>query len=76
MSQPNIPEEDDLLPEYDFSHTVREKHYESYRSGTNAVFLDPDIAKAFKDSAHLNRVLRMLLTLAKEAPDQIEPSVR
>jgi hypothetical protein len=51
MSQPNIPEEDDLLPEYDFSHAVRGKHHESYRAGTNVVFLDPDIARAFKDSA-------------------------
>jgi hypothetical protein len=75
MSQPNIPEED-LLPEYDFSNAVRGKHFESYRAGTNVVFLDPDIARAFKDSAHVNRVLRMLLTLAKEAPDQTEPSVR
>jgi hypothetical protein len=71
MSQPNTPEEDDLLLEYDFSNAVRGRHHESYREGTNVVFLDPDLAKAFKDSAHVNRVLRMLL--AKESPDEKEP---
>jgi len=29
------PEEDDLLPEYDFSNAVRGKYYERYRQGTN-----------------------------------------
>jgi hypothetical protein len=34
-------------------------------AGTNVVFLDPDIAKAFKDSESVNRALRLLLDLAK-----------
>ena len=63
---------DDLLPEYDFSKGVRGKHHEAYKAGTNVVFLEPDIARVFKDSAEVNRVLRLLLNLAKEsaAPDQ------
>lgn len=59
------PEEDDLLPEYDFSGAVRGKYYESYREGTNVVLLDPDVAQAFKDSESVNRALRLLLDLAK-----------
>jgi hypothetical protein len=56
---------DELRPEYDFSHGVRGKHYEAYRAGTNVVFLDPDVAKAFADSASGNQALRLLLQLAR-----------
>ncbi len=56
---------DEMRPEYDFSHGVRGKHYESYRAGTNVVFLDPDVAKAFADSTSVNQVLRLLLQLAR-----------
>lgn len=67
MSQaPNSTKDDDLRPEYNFSGGVRGKHYEAYRKGTNVVFLDPDVARAFKDSASVNRALRLLLNLAKE----------
>ena len=66
MSQEVNPKTDDMLPEYDFSRGVRGKHYEAYRAGTNIVVLDPDVAKAFPDSASVNRILRLLLQLAKE----------
>ena len=67
MSQMVNPDEDeDMLPEYDFSHGVRGKHHEAYKAGTNVVFLEPDIAKVFKDSDSVNRVLRLLLNLANE----------
>lgn len=63
---PNSKKDDDLRPEYDFSGGVRGKHYEAYRKGTNVIFLDPDVARVFKDSASVNRALRLLLNLAKE----------
>jgi hypothetical protein len=63
---PNPDQEDDLRPEYDFSGGVRGKHHEAYRKGTNVVFLDPDVARVFKDSESVNRALRLLLELAKE----------
>ncbi len=56
---------DEIRPEYDFSYGVRGKHYEAYRAGTNVVFLDPDVAKVFADSASVNQVLRLLLQLAR-----------
>jgi hypothetical protein len=62
------PEEDDLLPEYDFTGAVRGKYYQRYRQGTNLVILDPDVAQAFKDSESMNRALRLLLDLAKQVP--------
>ena len=60
------PEDDDLLPEYDFTGAVRGKYYERYRQGTNVVLLEPDVAQAFKDSASVNRALRLLLDLAQQ----------
>jgi hypothetical protein len=64
------PEDDDLLPEYDFSGAVRGKHYERYQQGTNVILLDPDVAQAFKDSESVNRALRLLLNLAKQEVPQ------
>jgi hypothetical protein len=62
-------ESSEMRPEYDFSEGVRGKHHESYREGTNVVLLDSDIARVFRDSASVNRALRLLLDLAnKEVP--------
>lgn len=58
--------DDDMRAEYDFSTGVRGKHHKAYQAGTNVVFLDPDVAKVFTDSTSVNRVLRLLLRLAKE----------
>jgi hypothetical protein len=63
---PDADQEDDLRPELDFSGGVRGKHHEAYRKGTNVVFLEPDVARVFKDSESVNRALRLLLELAKE----------
>lgn len=66
-------EEDTLRPEYDFSTGVRGKHHEAYRSGTNVVLLDPDVAEVFKDSASVNAALR---TLTEVARAQVHPTPR
>lgn len=65
MSQPNNRGDSDLRPEYDFSRGARGTHHEAYRAGTNMVLLDPDVAKAFPDSASVNRALRRLLEVAQ-----------
>jgi hypothetical protein len=57
-------EDNDMRPEYDFSKGVRGKHYRAYQEGSNVVFLEPDIAKDFKDSESVNHALRMLMELA------------
>ncbi len=55
MSQETNPKTDkDILPEYDFSHGVRGAHHEAYKAGANVVFLEPDLAKVFTDSAQVN----------------------
>lgn len=60
--------EDELRPEYDFSNMtggVRGKYVERYRTGTNLVLLDPDIAQAFPTDASVNEALRLLLQIAQ-----------
>ena len=57
--------DDAMRPDYDFSQGVRGKHYKAYRAGTNVVFLEPDIAVAFPDSASVNQALRLLVRLSK-----------
>jgi hypothetical protein len=51
-----------MLPEYDFTGGVRGKYYERYKQGTNVVLLEPDVAKAFHDSATVNAALRQYLS--------------
>ena len=75
MNQRVDPEDDeDVLPEYDFTSGVRGKHHEAYKAGTNVVFLDPDVARVFTDSASVNRALRLLLNLAKESAPTNKPA--
>jgi len=60
--------EDDLRPEYDFSKMqggVRGKYTERYRTGTNVVLLDPDVAQAFPTSDSVNEALRLLMQIAQ-----------
>ncbi|KFO66264.1 hypothetical protein ER57_18495 [Smithella sp. SCADC] len=60
---------DELRSEYsfDYSKAVRGKYYKRILAeGANVVMLEPDVAKAFTDSAAVNDVLRSLLDLTKE----------
>ncbi|MBE9141130.1 hypothetical protein IQ254_28680 [Nodosilinea sp. LEGE 07088] len=60
--------EDELRPEYDFAQMqggVRGKYVERYRSGTNLVLLDPDVAQAFPNDAAVNEALRLLMQIAQ-----------
>jgi hypothetical protein len=66
MSQASNRHPDELRPEYNFSDRVRGKHHAAYRTGTNVVVLDADVAKAFPDSASANRALRLLLEIAEK----------
>jgi len=59
---------DDLRPEYDFdySRAVRGKYCKRLlEEGANVVVLDPDVAKAFSDSARVNEALSSLLDLSR-----------
>jgi hypothetical protein len=58
----------DLAVEYDFSRGVRGRYATRYADGTNLVVLEPDVAKAFRDSASVNQALRGLLGRAGHDP--------
>jgi len=64
------PKSDDLRPEYhlDYSKAVRGKYYKRIlKEGTNVVVLEPDVAKAFPDSASVNIALRVVLKAGQAA---------
>jgi hypothetical protein len=59
---------DELRPEYelDYSKAVRGKYFRQLlKEGANIVVLEPDVAKAFGDSAAVNDALRSLLDLTR-----------
>ena len=59
---------DEMLPEYDFSKGERGKYAERFVEGTNLVFLQPDVAREFPDSQSVNDALRSYLKLRKNKP--------
>jgi len=61
---------DDLRPEYNFDYSkgVRGKYYKQIlKEGANIAVLEPDIAKAFPNSAAVNDALRVVLKAGKAA---------
>jgi hypothetical protein len=70
---------DELRPEYnfDYSKAVRGKYYRRLlKEGANVVVLEPDVAKAFRDSAAVNDALRALLAVARSSRRQTLRSTR
>jgi hypothetical protein len=57
----NRIDDDDILPEYDFSGSVRGKYAKRYAEGTNLILLEPDLAAEFPDSKAVSRALRAYL---------------
>jgi hypothetical protein len=59
---------------FDYSKAVRGKYYKRLaKEGSNVVVLDRDVAKAFPDSAAVNKALRSLLKTRRArrpAPEQ------
>jgi len=59
---------DELRAEYDFDYSkaVRGKYYKRLlNEGANVVVLEPDVAKAFGNSAAVNDALRSLLDITR-----------
>ena len=62
--------EDELRPEYDaavLKNGVRGKYLAQYRSGTNLVLLDADVAKAYPTAEAVNEALRRLMQSGETA---------
>jgi hypothetical protein len=60
MSRADIPDE------IDFSGGKRGVYATRYAAGTNVIVLDPDVARRFKTSEQVNRVLRAFIDAASE----------
>ncbi len=60
-----MPDDPDMLEEYDFSKGVRGKYTAKYSEGTNVVVIDPDVAKYFPDHDSVNAALRSFLSIVK-----------
>lgn len=63
--------EDELLPEYNFAQmqeVVRGKYVERYRTETNLVLLDPDVAQAFPNAQAVNDELSEIINPDCPAP--------
>ena len=56
---------DEILPEYDFSKARWNPYATRYKQGTNLVLLEPDVARDFPDSASVNEALRALKAITK-----------
>jgi hypothetical protein len=59
---------DDMRAEYDFDYSkaVRGKYYRCLlKEGASVVVLEPDVAKAFRNSAAVNEALRSLLRMSE-----------
>ncbi|MBM4032933.1 MAG: hypothetical protein FJ291_14255 [Planctomycetes bacterium] len=60
---------DDMRPEYEFDYStaVRGKYCRRLlKEGANVVVLDPDVARAFRNSVAVNEALRSLLRMSEE----------
>ena len=58
----------DLRPEYDFDFSTAERGRYARRlkvEGSNLVLVEPELAKAFPDSASVNAALRSVVEFAK-----------
>lgn len=57
---------EEMLPEYDFSSGERGKYAKQYAGGTNVVLLSPDVAEAFPNAEAVNNALRALVDIARQ----------
>ena len=67
MEREGSSQDADIRREYDFERGVRGKYAQRYAEGTNVVVLSPDVAKAFPDSASVNKALRALIDIARDS---------
>jgi hypothetical protein len=60
-----MPEDSEMLEEYDFSQGIEGKYARKYAEGTNVVVIDPDVAEIFPDHDSVNQALRSLAEIIK-----------
>ena len=70
--KPKTPhdDKDEMRPEYEFDFSAAERGRYAARlktEGSNLVLVEPDLAKAFPDSASVNAALRAVVEFAQVA---------
>lgn len=60
--------EDQISPEYDFSHARPNPYAARFQTGATVVALDADVAEIFPDAAAVNDALRALVKIANGPP--------
>ncbi len=56
---------DEILPEYDFSHSRPNKYASLYQKGGLVVTLDPEIVSVFANATEVNDALRSLAQIIR-----------
>lgn len=60
--KPKVSTVNEMRAAYDFSKGVRGKYHQRLlKEGSNVVILEPDVAKAFPDSAAVNEASRVVI---------------
>jgi hypothetical protein len=71
-------DEDDLLPEYDFSKGVRGKHHQAYRQGHSVTISHKDGTTTTQDFPPPSTIAQLtaenLIALPQSITDEIEPN--
>ena len=57
---------DEILPEYDFTHSQPNKYASRYAAGSIVVVLEPDVAAAFPTAGQANEALRALAGIIRK----------
>jgi hypothetical protein len=57
---------DEVLPEYDFSHSSPNKYAARYTAGGTVVVLEPDLAAVFPDADEVNEALPALAGIIRK----------
>lgn len=63
----SVEDPEDMLPEYDFTNSVRGMFANSIPKGSRVVLLDPDVAEVFPTQEAANEALRDLATIIHRA---------
>jgi len=64
---PIVRDDDEMLPEYDFSGGVRNKYAKTFGRSPNIRILAPDLLEIFPDSESVNDALRTLVRISAAA---------
>ena len=70
-----MPNDPDMLGEYDFRGGVTGKYSQEYEKGTNVVVVDSDVAQFFPDHDSVNNALRHLAAVIQRQK-RTEPASR